>query len=73
MGGANGAIATVKTVPGRSYQLIVSTNLQTWSTAGTWKAASWPATSTAFAIPQNLLPPGFGAKLFLKVSPATGE
>jgi hypothetical protein len=43
--------------------------LQSWTTAGTWKAASWPATSTAFTIPQNLLPPGSGQKLFVRVSP----
>jgi hypothetical protein len=63
------AIATVKTVPGRFYQIQVSTDLQTWTTAGTWKAASWPATSTGFVIPQNLLPPGATERLFVKVSP----
>ena len=63
------AIATVKTVPGRLYQIETSTTLQFWTTAGTWKAASWPATSTAFTLPQNLLPPGSGQKLFVRVSP----
>ena len=63
------AIATVKTVPGRFYQIKVSTNLQSWTTAGTWKAASWPATSTGFVIPQELLPPGSTQRLFVKVSP----
>lgn len=50
------AIATVQTVPGRFYKIETSTTLQSWTVAGTWKAANWPATSTAFAIPQNLLP-----------------
>ena len=63
------AIATVKTVPGRFYQVKVSTNLQTWTTAGTWKAASWPATTSGFVIPQSLLPPGAAQRLFVKVSP----
>jgi hypothetical protein len=67
------AIATVKTVPGRFYQIEASTNLQSWTPAGTWKAASWPATSSAFGIPQNLLPPGFGQKLFIRVSPGSGN
>jgi len=68
-GAGTSAIATVRTVPGRFYQIKVSTNLQTWTTAGTWKAASWPATSTGFVIPQNLLPPGSAQRLFVKVSP----
>ncbi|MCW1923762.1 ThuA domain-containing protein [Luteolibacter arcticus] len=67
--GGTTAIATVRTVPGRFYQLKVSTNLQTWTTAGTWKAASWPATTTGFVIPQSLLPPESAERLFLKVSP----
>ncbi|MFM2153467.1 MAG: hypothetical protein RL199_1902, partial [Pseudomonadota bacterium] len=67
------AIATVKTVPGRYYTIEASTNLQAWAVAGTWKAASWPATRSAFGIPQNLLPPGFGQKLFIRVSPGEGN
>ena len=67
------AVATVKTVPGRFYQIEASANLQSWTTAGSWKAASWPATSTAFNNPQNLLPPGFGQKLFVRVSPGAGN
>ena len=63
------AVATVQTVPGRYYEVEVSTDLQTWITAGTWKAASWPATTTGFVIPQHLLPEGFAQKLFVKVSP----
>lgn len=67
------AIATVKTAPGHLYQIEASTNLQSWTVAGTWKAASWPATSTAFNLPQNLLPPGSGQKLFVRVSPGAGN
>ncbi len=67
------AIATVKTVPGRYYKIEASANLQSWAVAGTWKAASWPATSSAFSIPQNLLPPGSGQKLFVRVSPGVGN
>lgn len=66
---ATSAIATVKTVPGRYYQVKVSTDLETWTTAGTWKAASWPAETTGFVIPDHLLPVGFAEKLFVKVSP----
>jgi hypothetical protein len=67
------AVATVKTVPGRFYQIETSTNLQFWTPAGSWKAASWPASSSSFSIPQNLLPPGFGQKLFVRVSPGSGN
>jgi hypothetical protein len=67
------AIATVKTIPGRFYRIEASTTLQSWTVAGTWKAASWPATSTEFSIPQNLLPSGFGQKLFIRVSPGAGN
>jgi hypothetical protein len=71
-GGAT-AIATVQTIPGRYYKIEASTTLQSWTLAGTWKAASWPASSTDFSIPQNLLPPGFGQKLFVRVSPGAGN
>jgi uncharacterized repeat protein (TIGR03806 family) len=67
------AIATVQTVPGRFYKIETSTTLQSWTVAGTWKAANWPAASTAFAIPQNLLPAGFRQKLFVRVSPGVGN
>ena len=67
--GGTTAVATVKTIPGRFYKIEASTTLQSWTVAGTWKAASWPATSTDFSIPQNLLPPGSGQKLFVRVSP----
>jgi uncharacterized repeat protein (TIGR03806 family) len=67
---ATTATAAVKTVPGRSYDLEASVNLQGWFPIGTWKAASWPATTTNMAIPLAGLPVGAGQKLFIRVSPA---
>ena len=67
------AIATAKTIPGRFYRIEASTNLQSWTPAGTWKAASWPASQTDFSIPQDLLPPGAAGKLFIRVSPGVGN
>jgi uncharacterized repeat protein (TIGR03806 family) len=67
------AVATVNTIPGRFYKIEASINLQSWTAAGTWKAASWPAASTAFTLPQNLLPPGSGQKLFVRISPGVGN
>ena len=68
--GATTAITRVKTVPGRSYDLEASVNLQTWTGIGTWKAASWPAATTDMEIPLAGLPVGAGEKLFIRVSPA---
>ncbi len=64
------ATASVKTIPGRFYKIDVSVNLQSWSAAGTWKAASWPATTTQMAIPFAGLPAGADQHLFMRVRPA---
>jgi uncharacterized repeat protein (TIGR03806 family) len=66
---AAAAVATVKTVPGRRYEVKVSADLQSWTTAGTWAAASWPATTTVISIPDQVLPPGHDRMLFIKVAP----
>jgi len=68
--GAGSVTAAVKTIPGRSYTIDVSADLQSWTDAGTWKAASWPATTTHVVIPQASLPPGAATKLFVRVAPA---
>ncbi|MCW1913513.1 ThuA domain-containing protein [Luteolibacter sp. GHJ8] len=67
---ANSVTASVKTVPGRYYKLEGSVDLQSWTSLGTWKAASWPATSTSMSIPIGGLPGGGGQKLFVRFSPA---
>jgi len=69
---ANSVSAAIKTVPGRFYQIKASTDLHAWSTAGTWKAASWPAAVTNIVIPQSLLPAGAESRLFIRVEPDGG-
>jgi hypothetical protein len=71
--GGTTAQARIASVPGHHYQIELSPDLQVWSVAGTWKAASWPAASTDIVIPQNLLPPGAARRLFVRVSPAAGD
>jgi uncharacterized repeat protein (TIGR03806 family) len=65
-----GAAATIQTVPGRSYQLRVSSDLATWTNAGVFKAADWPAGETPIIIPAVSLPPDSQQKLFIQVGPS---
>jgi hypothetical protein len=65
-----GAAATIRTVPGRSYQLRVSSDLDTWKNAGVFKAADWPAGETPIIIPAVSLPPDSQQKLFIQVGPS---
>ena len=67
----NSVSTSIQSIPGRTYRVEASTDLRNWSNAGTWKASSWPAGSTTITIPRNLLPPGFGKKLFIRVSPGS--
>lgn len=62
-----GASAVIRTVPGRDYTVDVSTDLDSWTSAGTFRAADWPATETAILLPAASLPPGHDQRLFLKV------
>ena len=71
--GDNTARVTVATVPGRFYDIQVSDDLSIWSGTGTWKAASWPAESSSFTIPESLLPEGHGQRLFIRVAPAAAR
>ena len=68
--GTSGASALIQTVPGRSYQVRLTTNLSSWSDAGVFKAANWPATETAIFLPAASLPPGGGEKLFIQIAPS---
>lgn len=65
-----GASATIRTVPGRSYQVRVSADLSSWSDAGVFKAADWPAGETPILIPSVSLPPEAALRLFIRISPA---
>ncbi|WP_226895398.1 ThuA domain-containing protein [Luteolibacter marinus] len=71
--GAGGASAAVQTVPGRYYEIGLSSDLDGWVPTGPWKAASWPAATTVFPIPAASLPPGADRKLFIRVTPASGN
>ncbi|BCU78982.1 ThuA domain-containing protein [Luteolibacter sp. LG18] len=70
---SQGANVDLRTVPGRSYSVKLSTNLQTWTTVATCKAANWPATTTRITLPPALLPAGADKRLFVRVSPVTGN
>ncbi len=65
-----GAAATIRTVPGRSYQVRVSSDLSVWTDAGVFKAADWPAGETPIIIPTVSLPPDSQRKLFIQVGPS---
>ena len=65
-----GAAATIQTVPGRSYQIRVSSDLGAWTDAGVFKAADWPATETPILIPAVSLPPAANQRLFIQVAPS---
>jgi hypothetical protein len=65
-----GATATIQTVPGRSYQVRVSGDLLSWSDAGVFKAADWPAGETPILIPSVSLPPEAAQRLFIRINPA---
>jgi hypothetical protein len=65
-----GATATIRTVPGRSYQVRVSGDLLSWSDAGVFKAENWPAVETPILIPSISLPPEADQRLFIRVGPA---
>lgn len=67
---AGGAAATIETVPGRSYQIRVSSDLASWTNAGIFKAADWPAGETPILIPSVSLPPDSQEKLFIQVGPS---
>jgi hypothetical protein len=71
--GESSITTAVKTVPGRFYKLEASIDLGSWSPLGTWKAASWPATTTNIAIPESSLPPGSANQVFIRVAPDTGN
>jgi hypothetical protein len=65
-----GAAATIRTVPGRNYQVMVSDDMLEWSDAGGFKAADWPADDTPILIPSVSLPPEADKRLFIRVGPA---
>jgi len=68
--GTTGASALIQTVPGRSYQVLLSSDLASWSDAGVFKAANWPASETSILLPASTLPPGGGQKLFIRIAPS---
>jgi hypothetical protein len=65
-----GVSAILKTVPGRYYKAEISADLQNWIPAGSFRAASWPATETRFTIPAAALPAGSEATCFARFEPA---
>ena len=65
-----GVSATLKTVPGRYYKAEISADLEHWTPAGSFRAASWPATETRFSIPAAALPAGAQAACFARFEPA---
>ena len=69
--GTAGASARIQTVPGRNYQVRVSNDLGTWTDAGIFKAADWPASETSLLIPAATLPPGANKRLFIQVGPSS--
>ena len=65
--------AALKTIPGRFYEVEVSADLLSWETAGSWKAAGWPSSTTNVTIPMSSLPPGSDARVFIRAGPAVRE
>ena len=68
---AAGASALIQTVPGRDYQVRVSSDLGSWQDVGIFKAADWPATETSILIPAANLPAGAGQRLFIQIGPSS--
>ena len=66
-----GASALIRTVPGRSYQIRISSDLGIWTDVGIFKAADWPASETSVLIPAATLPPGAARRLFIQVAPSS--
>ncbi|WP_035609573.1 ThuA domain-containing protein [Haloferula sp. BvORR071] len=62
-------IASLKTVPGRTYKIELSADLQTWIPKGSFRAASWPATVTRVTVPLSALPPEAAASCYARFSP----
>jgi uncharacterized repeat protein (TIGR03806 family) len=63
-----GVVATFDSVPGRSYSMMLSTDLKTWQVLGSVRAANWPAVTTAFQIKNADLPAGTTGQLFIKAT-----
>ena len=61
-------LGSFSSVTGRSYRLLVSENLSSWTDYGVVRAADWPATETPFELDPGAALPG---KFFVKVSPAS--
>ncbi len=69
--GNDGASAVIQTVPGRFYQIRVSTDMSGWTDLGVFKAADWPATSTSVLLPAATLPADANKRLFIRVGPSS--
>ncbi|MGD9419991.1 MAG: ThuA domain-containing protein [Verrucomicrobiota bacterium JB025] len=69
--GPDGATANIQSVPGRSYTVLMSTDLLHWIDAGTFPAAGWPEQQTTLEIPSSSLPPGSATGLFIRIGPAS--
>ena len=65
--GGGDVSANFKSVPGRSYRVMISADLLGWSSVGDINAAAWPAETTSIIIPSALLPSGLDAGLFMKI------
>jgi hypothetical protein len=62
-----GVLGSFSSIPGRSYRLLVSDDLGSWTDHGLIRAADWPATETPFELDPGPALPG---KLFVKVTTA---
>jgi uncharacterized repeat protein (TIGR03806 family) len=60
-------LGAFSSIPGRSYGLLVSEDLTSWTDYGVIRAADWPATETPFELDAGGALPG---KLFVKVTTA---
>ncbi|MCW1925733.1 ThuA domain-containing protein [Luteolibacter arcticus] len=58
-------LGSFSSIPGRSYRLLVSDDLTTWTDRGVIRAAHWPASETPFELDPGEALPG---KLFIKVA-----
>ena len=63
-----GVLGSFSSIPGRSYRLLVSQDLSSWTDHGLIRAAAWPATRTPFELDPGAALPG---KLFVKVTTTT--
>ena len=61
-------LGSFASIPGRSYHLLVSEDLTSWTDHGVIRAADWPATETSFELDPGAALPG---KLFVKVTTAS--